>query len=236
VNRRRAALWGAAVLVLAAAGLYALYEVSRARCFTLAGPVACRVETQRPVVALTFDDGPTAQGVDAVLPVLDAHGARATFFLIGREAQNRPDLVRRIVASGHEVGNHSWSHSRMVFRPRGFYGQELRRTEAVLDRARGPAPRLFRPPYGKKLIGLPLAVRERGLTMVTWDVEEPTATDPQRYADEIVAQARPGSIILMHPMYGANGTARAALPLVLEGLKAKGLKVIPAGALLENRG
>lgn len=234
MTRRRVALWIGCVLVLAAAGLYGLYEISRARCVTLAGPVVCRVETQRPVVALTFDDGPTARGADAVLPVLEAHGVRATFFLIGREAERRPDLVRRIVAAGHEVGNHSWSHQRMAFRPRGFHEEELRRTEVVLDRARGPGPRLFRPPYGKKLVGLPLAVRAQGLTMVTWDVEEPAATDPQLYAEEIVARARPGSIILMHPMYGANGTARAALPLVLEGLKTKGLKVVPAGELLET--
>jgi len=232
VSRRRLAIGVAAAILLGFAGLYGLYEVSKARCFTLTGSVVCRVETDRPVVALTFDDGPTERGLDAVLPVLEAHGARATFFLIGREAAARPDLVRRIVAAGHEVGDHSWSHQRMAFRPQGFYEDELRRTEAVLDAARGPGPRLFRPPYGKKLIGLPLAARHRGLTMVTWDVEDPATTDPALYADEIVARARPGSIILMHPMYGANGTARAALPRVLAGLKAKGLKVVPAGELV----
>jgi peptidoglycan/xylan/chitin deacetylase (PgdA/CDA1 family) len=234
VSRRRLAIGVAAAILLALAGLYGLHELSKARCFTLTGSVVCRVETQRPVVALTFDDGPTARGVDAVLPVLEAHGARATFFLIGREAAARPDLVGRIVDAGHEVANHSWSHQRMAARPHGFYETELRRTEAVLDRVRGPGPRLFRPPYGKKLIGLPRAVRDQRLTMVTWDVEEPTTSDPARYADEIVAQARPGSIILMHPMYGANGTARAALPRVLQGLQAKGLKVVPAGELIAS--
>ncbi len=220
--------------MLAVVGLYGLFKVSKARCFTLTGSVVCRVETARPAVALTFDDGPTERGLEAVLPVLEAHGARATFFLVGREAAQRPDLVRRITAAGHEVENHSWSHRRMAFRWGDSYTHELRRTEAVLDGDRGPGPRLFRPPYGKKLVGLPLAVEAEGLTMVTWDVEEPTTTDPARFAQEIVAQAKPGSIILMHPMYGANETARAALPRVLQGLKAKGLEVVPAGELIAS--
>jgi peptidoglycan/xylan/chitin deacetylase (PgdA/CDA1 family) len=226
------------VILLALVAILAvgLWQISKLRCFALLGPLMCKVETTRPEVALTFDDGPTAQGLDAVLPVLRAHGVRATFFVIGQEAKARPDLVRRLVESGHEVANHSWSHKAMVLHTQGFYERELSDTENLLDdfRQRDVVGGWFRPPYGKKLPGLALAVQREGLTMVTWNVEEPTTTDPAAYAKQIVDRAEPGSIILMHAMYGANGTARAALPRVLEGLQAKGLTVTTVGRMADN--
>jgi peptidoglycan/xylan/chitin deacetylase (PgdA/CDA1 family) len=220
----------AAVALGVAAAAYGLYAASRARCFVLTGHTLCRVETTAPLVALTFDDGPTATGLEAVLPALQAHDAHATFFLIGADAQRHPDMVRALLASGHEVGNHSWRHVRMVGHAAAFYDAEIARTNAAL-RAAGAAPTLFRPPYGKKLIGLPRAVERAGMTMVTWDVEDPVTRDPQAFARQVVAEARPGSIILVHAMYRSNTTARAALPAILDGLAAKGLKVVSVGEL-----
>lgn len=232
--RQSSRIWlavaGLAVASLVGVG-WGLWQVSRARCFALTAPVVCRVETDAPLVALTFDDGPTPDGLAAILPALQAHGAHATFFLIGREAAARPELVKRLLAAGHEVGDHSYTHPRMVGRPTGVYEREIGDTEAVLRRA-GAASGLFRPPYGKKLFGLPLAARRHGLTIVMWDVEDPATTDPRAYADQVVAQARPGSIILVHAMYGANATARAALPMILDGLAAKGLKPVSVGELM----
>lgn len=223
----------AASVLLAGTLAVSILQVSRARCFALTGPVVCRVETDRPLVALTFDDGPTEAGAAAVLPVLEAHGAQATFFLIGREAAERPDLAARLVAAGHEIANHSYSHARMVGRPRGFYERELVLTQAALERAGGES-RLFRPPYGKKLAGLPLEARRQGLTLVMWDVEDPQTHDAAAFADEVVAKARPGSIILLHAMYPSNGTAREALPRILEGLRGKGLQAVSVETLLEQ--
>lgn len=231
VGGRRAALIGLAALGIVLLAAAAVWQVSRDRCFTLVGEISCRVETDRPLVALTFDDGPTPLGVEAVAPILAEHGVRATFFLVGEAIEARPDLARRLVAEGHEIANHSYSHQRMVGRPAAWHRSEVARTQALLQAAGGRA-RLFRAPYGKKLIGLPRAVEAEGLRMVAWDVEEPTTTDPAAYARQMVDQARPGSILLMHPMYGANATAREALPQVLAGLKAKGLQVVPAGELL----
>jgi peptidoglycan/xylan/chitin deacetylase (PgdA/CDA1 family) len=233
---RRRISWALA----AAAGLAllptALLEVADARCFSLTGHVTCRVETERPLVALTFDDGPTAEGVDATLAALAAGGAKATFFLIGSEAQSRPGLVRRLAAAGHEIGNHSYSHDRMIARPRSVYEAEIARTATVLTAAGAPAPRLFRPPYGKKLFGLPLAVERQGHRMITWDVEEPDdgRSDAESYAAHIVGRARPGSIVLIHPMYGGNRRAREALPLILRGLEQRGLRAVTVGELLRH--
>lgn len=217
-----------ALLLLAAA----LYKVANARCFALVGDLTCRVETSRPMVALTFDDGPTPGGVDHALAALAGFDAKATFFLIGRDLEWHPDAARRLHAAGHELANHSYSHRRMIGRSSTFYDTEIARTDTLLREAGAANPDLFRPPYGKKLIGLPLALKRRGYRMVMIDVEEPLGDDPRVYADRIIRDARPGSIILMHIMYPANGVARRALPLVLEGLRAHGFQIVPVGELI----
>ncbi len=183
-----------------------------------------------------LDDGPTKLGVDYATAVLGQLGVKGTFFLTNREAQARPQLVRRLLEAGHEVGNHSYSHQRMVLETSGFYEREITRTAAIFERAGVSGPRLFRPPYGKKLVGLPLAVERHGYRMVMWDIEEPELQASARaYADQIVSEARPGSIILMHIMYAGNASARAALPLVVRGLQAPGFRIVRVGELIHLR-
>jgi peptidoglycan/xylan/chitin deacetylase (PgdA/CDA1 family) len=235
-GRRRLVLWAAGAATLLALCSWSVFEISRARCFALVGDILCRVETDRPMVALTFDDGPTEQGVAAALQALEDRGASATFFLIGEQVAQRPHLVRRIVAAGHEIANHSFSHQRMVARPASFYDMEIRLTHDALISAGAPKPALFRPPYGKKLWGLPAAVRRHGYEMVMIDVEEPETEDPRAYAERLVREARSGSILLMHLMYGGNEAAREALPLVIEGLQARGFEVVSVGELLRRGG
>lgn len=208
----------------------ALFKISKARCFTLTGEAICRVETDRKLVALTFDDGPTKAGLDAVLPQLKRYNAKGTFFLIGEHS--KANLVRRVVGDGHEVGNHSYSHRRMIFRSSDFYEQEIRRTNAVLQRAGAPRPTLFRPPYGKKLVGLPRAVERNGQRMIMWDTGDPPDRDPAIYARKVLEQVRPGSIVLIHPMYPREGTERAALPLILDGLTKRGYRMVTVSELL----
>lgn len=207
-----------------------LMQVSKARCFVLVGQAICRVETKQKLVALTFDDGPTKAGLDAVLPQLKRFNAKGTFFLIGEHA--KADLVRRVVGGGHEIGNHSYSHRRMIFRTSDFYEQEIRRTDAVLQQAGAPKPALFRPPYGKKLVGLPLAAERNGQRMIMWDSGDPPDRDPAIYASKVLDQVRPGSIVLIHPMYPREGTERAALPLILEGLRNRGYRMVTVSELL----
>lgn len=233
-HRRRAPRLVAAALLVLAALFVAFWQVSRARCFVLTGEVVCRAPTDAPRVALTFDDGPTPHGVDALLPILAAHDVRATFFVTGIRTRQSPELVKRLHDAGHEIGNHSFTHQRMVGRPLAFYVAEIAETAAAIERAGAPRPRYFRPPYGKKLIGLPRAVARNDHIMVTWDIDEPAETDPARYAEQIVRQAKPGSIILIHPMFKANATARAALPLLIKGLRTKGYEITTVGNLLEK--
>jgi peptidoglycan/xylan/chitin deacetylase (PgdA/CDA1 family) len=220
----------AAVTLVALLAAVGLLKISKAQCFTLTGHAICRVATQQKLVALTFDDGPSAEGLDAVLPALARYHAKGTFFLIGRNVT--APLVHRIVAGGHEIGNHSFHHVRMVFHPSTFYDEEIRRTDAVLRAAGAPKPVLFRPPFGKKLIGLPRAVERNGYRMIMWDSGDPPDRDPKVYAAKVLAQARPGSIVLIHPMYPANATERAALPLILEGLSKRDFRMVTVSELL----
>jgi peptidoglycan-N-acetylglucosamine deacetylase len=234
-GRRRALAWIGilfiALLLLAAA----LFQVSKARCFALVGEPICRVETDAPVVALTFDDGPTPQGVAWASQVLRQHDARGTFFLIGEAVPGQESLVRTLVADGHEIGNHSFSHVRMVGHGAAFYDSEIMRTDALLRAAGAPRPTLFRPPYGKKLIGLPRALARHDYRLIMWDIEDPPgAGTPQEYARQMVDQARPGSILLVHLMYRSNGVAREALPLIVEGLARRGFRMVTVSELLRQ--
>jgi peptidoglycan/xylan/chitin deacetylase (PgdA/CDA1 family) len=229
---KRRAVWAAGALVLLLTAAILIWRASKAWCFVLAGEVTCRVETAEPIVALSLDDGPTPEEAEAAIDALQRGGARATFFLIGRYVEEEPASVRQILAAGHEVANHSWSHRRMIGGSSAWYDEEIARTAAALRRLGDDGPLLFRPPFGKKLFGLPLAARRQGHRMIMWDVGEADTDDPRAYAAHIVERARPGSIILMHVMYEGNGVARAALPMVLDGLRRKGLRVVTVGDLL----
>ena len=231
LRRWRLPLIGAALLLLVGIGLF---QIARAPCFQLVGEVTCRVDTTERVVALSFDDGPTDQGVDAVLAELKPRDLRATFFLIGQDIERNPQAARKLLDAGMELGNHSFSHARMLGHAQSFYDEEVNRTDALLRDAGVQSPRWFRPPYGKRLIGLPRAVARAGYRTVTWDVADDVGAHPtaQAYAADIIARVRPGSIVLMHPMYRGNTVERAALPLVLDGLAQQGYRVVTVGELL----
>ena len=223
---------GAFALMLALAG--GTHLLSKTKCFQLVGDVVCKVETERKVVALTFDDGPTPQGVNAILPVLEEHDVQATFFLIGHLMEQHPQEAAKILEAGHELGNHTYSHKQNMFRSQSFYRDEVLGTKELLD-GYGSDTNLFRPPFGKRLIGLPMVVDEAGYISIMWDVADRSNTFPKPadYAAGIVNRAQPGSIILMHPMYRHNQTARKALPMVIEGLRDRGFEIVTVSQLLE---
>lgn len=225
----------AAIVLIVSAAL--VWQLSKARCFQLVGEVTCRVETEAKLVALTFDDGPTPEGVDAVLAELEPRGIHATFFLIGSRMEKFPGQAERLIAAGHELGNHTYSHQRNLGRSQDFYAEEIAKTGALLQRA-GSDTKLFRPPFGKRLIGLPLEVERAGYRTIMWDVEDQPEkfTQASAFAQDILARVRPGSIILIHPMYRHNQVARDALPIVLDGLEAQGYEVVTVSELLKRTG
>lgn len=228
-----------AILLVILLALYGTWQLSKSRDFQLFGEIVPRVDTSEKVVALTLDDGPTPEYTAGVLEVLRARGVKATFFLIGGDAEKNPDEVRAIMAGGHELGNHTFTHPDMTLASVDKAKSEVERTDAALRSAGYTGEILFRPPFGKKLIGLPLYLADHHRTTITWDVEPESyseiAADPKRITAYVLEKTRPGSIIIMHVMYKARETSRQALPDVIDGLKVRGFRFVTVSELLAMR-
>ena len=228
----------ALALVLPAVA-FATYRLTRSRTFQLAGEIVARVDTDRKVVALTFDDGPTPVHTQEVLGMLDEGGAKATFYLTGAESEENPDELRAIVEAGHELGNHTYSHRRMYFLRGGRIADEIERTDALFADAGYEGPTTFRPPGCKRLLSTPLYLRANSRATVTWDLEPDSvagvAEDADAIVDYVVDRVRPGSIVLMHVMYDSREPTREALPKVLERLAGKGYRFVTVSELLSER-
>lgn len=236
-QRASVAVVTVALAALLAAGLYALVN---ARGFQFFGGIVARVETAEPVVALTFDDGPVPGRTDEILAILDRQGVPATFFLIGDPMAAHPNAARAIVAAGHQLANHSWSHRRMLFRFPGWVGWELDRTNAAIREAGYAGEILFRPPFGDKLLVLPWELRRRGMTTIMTDIEPDSFPEVAASAEGIVAHAvertRPGSIILLHPWYPSRDTSFRAIEPLIVALKARGYRFVTVADLLTQQG
>ena len=169
----RGAVLGVAAwtLVAVAAVSAASYWLMSSRTLQLAGELVSRVPASERAVALTFDDGPDPAHVDAVLADLERFDARATFFVVGAAAEDHPAALRKLVAAGQEIGNHSYSHPRLVGVSPGRVAEEVERTDGVIRAAGYDGPILFRPPYCKKLVSAPYYLWRHGRTSVTWDLE-----------------------------------------------------------------
>ncbi len=191
-------------------------------------PTVTGARTAAPVAALTFDDGPDPETTPAVLEVLARHGAKATFFLIGTRAAQHPEIVARIVAEGHAIGNHSWDHPALPTLPMAGVADQLRRAGAALAAAApGIAVTLMRPPYGDQSAASRLATRRQGLMPVLWSVVAADWADDDgaTIAARILQGLHPGAIVLLHDSLGSFGEDRhrdrgpmlAALETVLAG-------------------
>lgn len=182
------------------------------------------VRTATPVVAMTFDDGPHPKLTPILLDMLKARGLRATFYLIGNRVTTWPDIVKRIHAEGHEIGNHSWSHPNLAkYSDRGVLDQIDRTTDAIF-KVTGRPPVTFRPPYGSFTRRQRLMLYEaRNLPTILWSV------DPQDWrrpgasvvTSRILKGSRPGAIILSHDIQ--SGTVKA-MPQTFDGLMGRGIK------------
>jgi peptidoglycan/xylan/chitin deacetylase (PgdA/CDA1 family) len=232
---RLAALTGLALVLLAGVAV-AARQLARSRTMQLAGRIVPRVDTTARLVALTFDDGPTPAVADSLLRVLAARGVRATFFVTGRELAAAPAAARDLVAAGHELGNHSWSHRRLAFVSPNTVRGEIERTDAAIRDAGWRDEILFRPPYGAKLVTLPWYLWRTGRTTVTWDVEPDSYAEVAATSDGIVRhvldRVRPGSIILLHVWYPSRATSLAAVAALVDSLHGRGYRVTTVRELL----
>jgi len=196
-----------------------------------------RGPTKHRAVTLTFDDGPDPEWTPRVLDLLEREGVRGAFFLIGRRAEKAPAIARRIAQAGHDLGNHTWSHTSLWRCGPRDTGREIRDGHTAIAQAAGTPPRFFRPPWGKTNLAMFGALRRLDTPCVFWTVqpESRRPVDPAEQARRGTARARPGAIYDLHDADGVPGAgARLAehLPALIGGLRGQGYALVPLRELL----
>jgi len=183
-------------------------------------------------IALTFDDGPDKKLTPQLLDLLAERHIKATFFVIGQNAAEHPDIVARAAREGHEIGNHSWSHPNFSKMSDENIRRQLHQTDDAIKQATGKRPTLMRPPYGN------LSPRQKqwihdefGYRIVLWDVDplDWKRPGPSVVCNRIVRETRPGSIVLSHDIH--PGTI-VAMHDTLNQLEAKGFKFVTVSELI----
>jgi peptidoglycan/xylan/chitin deacetylase (PgdA/CDA1 family) len=197
-----------------------------------AGITFTRVPVAGNYVAITFDDGPHPENTPRLLDMLRARNVKATFYVIGRSVDLHPDVVRRTVAEGHEIGNHSHTHRLMSKLGDSEVRSEMQRCEDAIGRAAGVRPRTMRPPYG----GLTqhqrqLVHTEFGYPTILWNVDplDWKRPGPSVVAQRLISGASSGSILLAHDLHSQTVDA---MPATLDGLLRRGYKFVTVSQLI----
>lgn len=234
INKKGVTISTASLLALLLIG-YFLFQLSKSRTFQFFGGLTSRVETSKKVVALTFDDAPAPQTKE-VLTILKEKQIKATFYEIGKRIEQYPEIAKEIVGAGMEVGNHSYSHERFYLKSQSFIDSEIQKTNTLIRNSGYRGEITFRPPYGKKLFGLPWYLSQHNIKTITWDVEPDAyvAGNSEEIINYTLDHVRPGSIILLHPFCEKECVAdREALPDIIDGLKEKGYTFLTVNELMK---
>ena len=190
------------------------------------------VHVDGPYIAMTFDDGPSAKLTPKLLDLLAAHHIKATFFVIGENVAEHPEIVERAAREGHEIANHSWSHPNFGKMSDEGVRRQLQQTDDAIKNATGKRPTLMRPPYGS------ITAREKrwihdqfGYDIILWDVDpyDWKRPGPAVVRNRILKETRPGSIVLSHDIH--PGTIEA-MPSTFDDLEAKGFKFVTVSELI----
>jgi peptidoglycan-N-acetylglucosamine deacetylase len=236
ISMKKPLKYAAIFISLFLIGFSAFWEISKSRTFQLMGDIVPRVETQEKVIALTFDDGPTVEGTTEILSILEENRIKASFFLIGADMEKNPESTKQIVAAGHEIGNHSYTHQRMLFKTPSFIQYEIDRTDRLIREAGYSGEIHFRSPYCKKFLLLPYYLSKRGKPNITFDVEPESFpqidNDAEKITRYVLANAKPGSIILLHIMYPGRKESMKAVSGIIKGLKEQGYEFKTVSELL----
>lgn len=205
--------------------LVSLYYVMSAREFQLFGRLVDHIDTDKKVVYLTFDDGPT-KNTGRILKTLEELNVKASFFLIGQSIEENPVLTQQIVDAGHDIGNHSYSHPRLIFRSLNSIKNEVDQTNTLIKNAGYHREIFFRPPYGKKFLLLPWYLNQIGQTTVMWTLEPDSFAEINKDADSmaqyVIDNVSDGAIILLHPMNDDTDKTLDAIKKIVSSLRDSG--------------
>ncbi|MFY0522425.1 polysaccharide deacetylase family protein [Archangium gephyra] len=234
MNRKRWIRWAVGTALVGLGLLVGLGKLSRSWTYQLFGEIYPRVETSERVVALTFDDGPKPGQTEEILGILKRHGVKASFFMVGRRIERSPELAARVLAEGHQVGNHSYSHRRLVLKSPSYVQEEIDKTDALLRGLGVQGELLFRAPFGKKLVVLPWLLSRSGRKHITFDVvsRDDETQDVGLLTSRVMESVRPGSIILFHDGGQDKPGTVQAVDIVVGKLKAQGYRFVTVSELL----
>ncbi len=200
------------------------------------GAVLKKGDTNKKKIALTFDDGPSKANTEAILAVLKEYNIKATFFVIGENAEKDPDRIRSIFDAGHEIGNHSYSHIYISKVSENTLRQEIQKTENILTEITGVRPRVFRPPGGFYNDASLAIVESMGYECVLWSVDTRDWSMPK--SDTVVSQvelnASEGDIILFHDLEDKRLPTAKALKRIIPYLIENGYEFVTVSQLFEN--
>jgi peptidoglycan/xylan/chitin deacetylase (PgdA/CDA1 family) len=191
------------------------------------------VHVDGPYIALTFDDGPHQKLTPRLLDLLAEHHIHVTFFVVGENAAEYPEILKRAVREGHEIGNHSWSHPNLAKMSDENVRSQIKRTEEAVTNAIGSRPTLFRPPYGSVTAHQKRFIHdELGYEIILWEVDplDWKNPGPNVVSSRILKETHPGSIVLAHDIHAQT---IQAMPATLTELEAKGFKFVTVSELLK---
>lgn len=196
-----------------------------------------KLSDKQKVIALTFDDGPWPKWTDRILEILKKNDIKATFFMVGEVAQEYPQLVKHVAAEGHAIGNHTWTHPYRQFDEAGA-SREIDRTAELLYKTAGVKTSLFRPPGGYLTNGLAAYAEKQNYVVAMWSADsiDYRRPSPDRLAHNVLRDAKPGGIVLMHDGGGDRSHTVEALPEIIKELKKQGYKFVTLPQLLEMQG
>ena len=195
----------------------------------------CSADKNDGSVAITFDDGPAQDKTSQVLEILKQYEVSATFFCIGKNVNEHPEIAKQINERGHIIGNHSYFHGTWfdMQLPKAIV-KELDDTNTAIQQAIGKTPRLFRPPYGVTNPLLASAVKQTGHAVIGWSVRsfDTVTSDRKKLFNRVTRKLKSGDVILFHDR--CESTIEI-LPEVLAHVKERGLKVVPLDQLLNEK-
>ena len=206
--------------------------------YQLFGGIIYNFNTKEKIVALTFDDGPSNKYTSGVLDILESEGVKATFFLNGADIEQNQKSAKLIYEKGHEIGNHGYSHSRLIFKSPRYIADEVEKTDNLIRELGVNGDILFRPPYGQTLYFLPKYLNEHNRLTIMYDLQIENFRSyrtKQEMISYVSENIHPGAIIVFHVMNESREQERMALTPIIKLLKENGYKITTISELLEKQ-
>ncbi len=187
-------------------------------------------------IALTFDDGPHPRQTKVILDILDEYNIKATFFVVGINAENYTAALQEIVSRGHEIANHTYTHSKISNLDYESFKKEIIDCESKIYQKVQYKTKLLRPPEGMIDTSVKRIAKELGYKVILWDIDtrDWAHTSPQAICNHVTSKIRSGDIILMHDYIGKNSPTAAALRLFIPKLLDMGYKFVVVSELIDT--